>query len=211
MAHTFLFATSLFAVLASAVLATNTNNSCFPGDATVQMYNSDLKLMRDLEVGDKVHTASDMIELSEGHFIPVDAKGKLVYKRAKDLQVGETLWGSSQITELSKVEKLGLYNPFTLSGNIMVNNVEASSHSEWFLDSLFDAIGATEYLPYAYQAVLAPLRAIYNIVGKEIYGKGYAAVNSCVNVAEFGMKHGGSIALTIGIDGVATAMLATKA
>ncbi|EFJ07236.1 hypothetical protein SELMODRAFT_429979 [Selaginella moellendorffii] len=237
MAHTFLFATSLFAVLASAVLATNTNNSCFPGDATVQMYNGDLKLMRDLEVGDKVavsknvfsdvyafghkdadvisefiqvHTASDMIELSEGHFIPVDAKGKLVYKRAKDLQVGETLWGSSQITELSKVEKLGLYNPFTLSGNIMVNNVEASSHSEWFLDSLFDAIGATEYLPYAYQAVLAPLRAIYNIVGKEIYGKGYAAVNSCVNVAEFGMKHGGSIALTVGIAGVATAMLATK-
>ncbi|XP_024521180.1 warthog protein 6 isoform X2 [Selaginella moellendorffii] len=238
MAHTFLFATSLFAVLASAVLATNTNNSCFPGDATVQMYNGDLKLMRDLEVGDKiavsknvfsdvyafghkdtdvisefiqVHTASDMIELSEGHFIPVDAKGKLVYKRAKDLQVGETLWGSSQITELSKVEKLGLYNPFTLSGNIMVNNVEAPSHSEWFLDSLFDAIGATEYLPYAYHAMLAPLRAIYNIVGKEIYGKGYAAVNSCVNVAEFGMKHGGSIALAGGIAGVATAMLATKA
>ncbi|XP_024521177.1 warthog protein 6 isoform X3 [Selaginella moellendorffii] len=157
MAHTFFFATSLFAVLASVVLATNT--SCFPGDATVQMYNGDLKLMRDLEVGDKVavsknvfsdvyafghkdadvssefiqvHTASDMIELSKGHFIPVDAKGKLVYKGAKDLQVGETLWGSSEITELSKVEKLGLYNPFTLSGNIMVNNVDTASGS-WTL------------------------------------------------------------------------------
>ncbi|EFJ07232.1 hypothetical protein SELMODRAFT_429972 [Selaginella moellendorffii] len=150
MAHTFFFATSLFAVLASVVLATNTSSNhrlyVCKGDATVQMYNGDLKLMRDLEVGDKVavsknvfsdvyafghkdadvssefiqvHTASDMIELSKGHFIPVDAKGKLVYKGAKDLQVGETLWGSSEITELSKVEKLGLYNPFTLSGNIM--------------------------------------------------------------------------------------------
>ncbi|EFJ07235.1 hypothetical protein SELMODRAFT_429983 [Selaginella moellendorffii] len=145
--------------------------------------------MRDLEIGDKV-------AVSKNVFSDVYAFGH------KDADV---------ISEFIQVEKLGLYNPFTLSGNIMVNNVEAPSHSEWFLDSLFDAIGATEYLPYAYHAMLAPLRAIYNIVGKEIYGKGYAAVNSCVNVAEFGMKHGGSIALAGGIAGVATAMLATKA
>ncbi|XP_024520612.1 warthog protein 6-like [Selaginella moellendorffii] len=153
----------------------------------------------------QVHSASNMLELTAGHFVPVDIKGNLVYKRAEDLKVGDSLWESSQITEISKVEKLGLYNPLTLSGNIMVNNVLASAHSEWFLDSIFDAVGATEYLPYAYQAVLAPVRAIYNIVGKEIYAKGYGAIDSCVNVAEFGTKYAGSVSAIAGL------VLASKA
>ncbi|EFJ07292.1 hypothetical protein SELMODRAFT_429995 [Selaginella moellendorffii] len=129
--------------------------ACFPGDATVQMYNRDIKLMRDLNVGDRVavgknvysvvyafghkdaHTTfefvqvhralQNMLELTAGHFVPIEISGKLVYKRAENLKVGDILWKSSQITGTSKVEKLGLYNPLTLSGNIMVNNVLASS------------------------------------------------------------------------------------
>ncbi|EFJ27773.1 hypothetical protein SELMODRAFT_412024 [Selaginella moellendorffii] len=205
---------------------------CFPGDATVQMYNGEIKFVRELNVGDKVavgkniysdvyafghkdadviskffqvHSASNMLELTAGHFVPIAVNGKLVYKRAEDLKVGDSLWESSKITEISKVEKLGLYNPLTLSGSIMVNNVLASTHSEWFLDSIFDAVGATEYLPYAYQAVLAPVRAIYNIVGKEIYAKGYAAIDSFTNIAEFGTKYGGSVALALGIAGLVLA------
>ncbi|XP_024531827.1 warthog protein 4 isoform X1 [Selaginella moellendorffii] len=205
---------------------------CFPGDATVQMYNGEIKFVRELNVGDKVavgkniysdvygfghkdadaiskffqvHSASNMLELTAGHFVPVAVNGKLMYKRAEDLKVGDSLWESSKITEISKVEKLGLYNPLTLSGSIMVNNVLASTHSEWFLDSIFDAVGATEYLPYAYQAVLAPVRAIYNTVGKDLYAKGYAAIDSFISIAEFGTKYGGSVALTFGIAGLVLA------
>ncbi|EFJ07826.1 hypothetical protein SELMODRAFT_448268 [Selaginella moellendorffii] len=235
-AKALLFFYSFIALAASIAVATNTTG-CFPGDATVQMYTGEFKFMRELSVGDKVavgknlfsdvyafghkdadaisefvqvHSGANMLELTAGHFVPVDVNGKLVYKRAEDLKVGDSLWESSQVTEISKVEKLGLYNPLTLSGNIMVNNVLASAHSEWFLDSIFDAVGATEYLPYAYQAVLAPVRAIYNIVGKEIYAKGYGAIDSIANVAEFGTKYGGSIALTVGIAG-AGLVLASKA
>ncbi|XP_024535844.1 warthog protein 4 [Selaginella moellendorffii] len=212
--------------------ATPATPGCFPGDATVQMYNGEIKFVRELNVGDKVavgkniysdvyafghkdadamskffqvHSASNMLELTAGHFVPVAVNGKLVYKRAEDLKVGDSLWESSQIIEIQKVEKVGLYNPLTLSGSIMVNNVLASTHSEWFLDSIFDAVGATEYLPYAYQAVLAPVRAIYNIVGKEIYAKGYAAIDSFTNIAEFGRKYGGSVALTFGVAGLVLA------
>ncbi|XP_024520585.1 warthog protein 6 [Selaginella moellendorffii] len=120
-----------------------------------EMYNRDIKLMRDLNVGDRVavgknvysvvyafghkdaHTTfefvqvhralQNMLELTAGHFVPIEISGKLVYKRAENLKVGDILWKSSQITGTSKVEKLGLYNPLTLSGNIMVNNVLASS------------------------------------------------------------------------------------
>ena len=45
----------------------------------------------------------------------------------------------------------GLYNPFTLQGTIVVDDVVASVHSEWFLDDLFDSIGVTDLLPHAYQ------------------------------------------------------------
>lgn len=42
----------------------------------------------------------------------------------------------------------GLYNPFTLSGTILVDGVLASVHSEWFLDNAWgEALGLTPFLP----------------------------------------------------------------
>ncbi|EFJ04280.1 hypothetical protein SELMODRAFT_432559 [Selaginella moellendorffii] len=125
----------------------------------------------------QVKTEANTLELTAGHFVP----------------------------KISKVDKLGLYNPLTLSGNILVNNVVASVHSEWFLDSLFDALGASEYLPYAYQSLLAPVRALYNIAGSKLYSAGYSMLDSCVNVADSGTKYGGPIAITIGIGALAFA------
>ena len=51
---------------------------------------------------------------------------------------------------------LGLYNPFTLSGNIIVNGVAASVQSEWFLDSAADKFGMASMLPDIYQ-----VRSVY--------------------------------------------------
>ena len=45
----------------------------------------------------------------------------------------------------------GLFNPLTLGGSILVNDVAASVHSEWFLDDLFDSLKLTALLPAAYQ------------------------------------------------------------
>ena len=38
-----------------------------------------------------------------------------------------------------------------MSGNILVNNVHVSVHSDWFLDSTLDAVGLTHWLADAYQ------------------------------------------------------------
>ena len=48
-------------------------------------------------------------------------------------------------------KNVGLFNPLTLSGTIIVNGAVASVHSEWFLDSAFDTIGGPDLLPAAYQ------------------------------------------------------------
>ena len=48
-------------------------------------------------------------------------------------------------------KNVGLFNPLTLSGTIIVNGAVSSVHSEWFLDSVFDAIGRPDLLPATYQ------------------------------------------------------------
>merc|ERR1712146_724908 len=53
-------------------------------------------------------------------------------------------------------------------GELLVNGVLASSHADWFLNDAAEAAGMTKYLPAVYQAVMAPGRALYNLVGAEI-------------------------------------------
>jgi len=80
-------------------------------------------------------------------------------------ETGEQL---QRVKEVSVREKRGIYNPFTLSGSIVVNGVVASSHSDWFLDDIAAKYGWTSMLPAIYQAVLMPARGLYHVVGAEV-------------------------------------------
>lgn len=50
--------------------------------------------------------------------------------------------------------KQGLFNPYTLGGDIVVNGALASAHSSWFLDGVAPA-SMTRHLPAIYQVVSA--------------------------------------------------------
>lgn len=58
----------------------------------------------------------------------------------------------------------GVYNPFTMSGTIVVDGVVASVRSEWFLDAITPDPLA-RYLPCLYQALLWPARVLYHLMG----------------------------------------------
>merc|ERR1711865_872906 len=58
----------------------------------------------------------------------------------------------------------GLFNPYTLGGTIIVNNVLASAHSNWVLDGLVPS-SATGYLPSIYQVLFTPGRVLYHMLG----------------------------------------------
>ena len=135
--------------------------------------------------------------------------GEVLYKRGQDITVGDKMWAQGSpkahettmfvVTSISRVEKEGLYNPFTLGGTIIVNGVAASTHSDWFLDTTFESLGInTHWLPAAYQMVLFPVRMLYRVLGKDLYLSIYHRLDALVNIAEVGTTHGGSILTSVG-------------
>jgi len=117
--------------------------------------------------------------ISNKHFVPLCPVtgqpckySEHVYKYAQETMAGDHLWvaGANSTVELAHVKEIGhtfskgLFNPYTLGGSIIVNNVLASAHSNWVLDGLVPS-SATGYLPSIYQALFTPGRVLYRMFG----------------------------------------------
>lgn len=115
-------------------------------------------------------TAADgrKIKATTGHYIPaaprgVDTWGTHEMTRFGDIKQGMTIWttvnGTIEPTEVIAVETskaLGLFNPFTRDGIIVVDDVVCSEYSEWFLDDVTPA-AYRRFLPAIYHSIQAPL------------------------------------------------------
>lgn len=153
---------------------------CFPADATVELEDGTIKKMEEISLGDSVKVAegqfSDIfmfthkdasrtysfvkiytesgavISATPGHYIYVN--GNLA--AAKTAIVGDNLeLGNGQattVTAVERVRKVGLYNPQTLHGDIVVNSLRASTFTR-------------TVNPPSAQALMAPLRHIYAMFG----------------------------------------------
>lgn len=123
--------------------------------------------------------ANKPLQISKKHFVPLcPVRGEVceyadrVYKYAKEAMVGDHLWraGKDGSVELGRVEEIGsilargMYNPYTLGGSIIVNDMLASAHSNWILDD-YTPESMTGYLPAIYQALFAPGRLLYSFAG----------------------------------------------
>ena len=152
---------------------------CFPADATVEVEGGSVKRMDELEIGDNVkvgsgeyspvymfsHKTSDRsysfvkvttccgttLSLTKGHYLYVN--GQLA--AAKSIRVGDSVMtetGVATITDVTTVNGVGLYNPQTITGDIMVNGIKASTYT-------------TTVESKAAHSMLAPVRAVFNIFG----------------------------------------------
>jgi len=121
------------------------------------------------------------LELTQRHFLPISkaCDGTVENMYAGNVGTGmcvqvmgtNSTSHSPQLTMITKtsvVTKRGVYNPFTVVGDLVVNNVVASSHSDWFLDSVAEATGFVWVLPSVYQTILAPARWMYWAVGADV-------------------------------------------
>jgi hypothetical protein len=105
------------------------------------------------------HPTTLQLELTDTHFVLTQGTSPAaapLHKRASDVAVGDVMWAAAPaamhpaagqqlaaftVCSTERVTLEGLYNPYTLSGTILVNGVAASSHSYWFADAAFDALG----------------------------------------------------------------------
>jgi hypothetical protein len=110
------------------------------------------------------------------HFIPIAGSSSEARVVAmEDVTVGDRVWtrdadGTATLDAVVAVDRRrarGLYNPLTWSGTIVVDGVVASSHSDWFLDGLV----SVHTQDAVYQAVFAPVRGLYRVLGPTLAKK----------------------------------------
>lgn len=165
-------------------------SSCFPATATVRLVDGSVKLMVELHVGDVVqsgiggsnvfspviafsHREHDIIHsrfvtivaenganvtLSSGHY--TFAPG---LKRARHVRVGDMLPGKAgRVIGIKKgITKVGLFNPHTEAGTIVVNGMVHSCYTETISTG-----GA--------HALLAPVRAVFKVLPSGNSGRTWA-------------------------------------
>jgi hypothetical protein len=132
-----------------------------------------------------LHMPVATLRLSSRHFLYKCPSSRIpctwedrVHTYAKDVSVGDFVWASGSSSDLlnsstvatqkvlglSRERAFGAYNPYTLSGSIIVDGAVASAHSDWIFDDLVPA-SWSQYLPNLYQALFMPGQWLYHVCG----------------------------------------------
>ncbi|PXF40815.1 Sonic hedgehog protein [Gracilariopsis chorda] len=164
---------------AEATAEDDDGSTCFPADTTVELEDGSVKEMAQVNIGDrvrvgrsmfsevfmfthrlqdgenyfvKIETDSSGISLTKGHYLFVNG----VLAAAKTVQVGDLVELASgetaTVRAVKKVKGTGLYNPQTISGDIVVNGIRASTYT-------------TTVDPAFAHRLLTPFRALYQAFG----------------------------------------------
>lgn len=156
------------------------DKACFPADATVVLESGETVSMAELKIGDRVQVAEGrfspvfmfthkmatnprlfvsittlsgtVLRVSPGHYIYVNNQLAL----ADTVHLGDSIELASGNPDVVKhvqyVKSSGLYNPQTVSGDIVVDGIRASTYTK-----------AVE--PELAHAVLAPVKILYKVFG----------------------------------------------
>lgn len=152
---------------------------CFPADASVRLRGGELRLMKDVQLGDWIesqpnvysrvfmftHRMSDVkyeflrISTANGHTITLTrshylyVSGRLA--AAKSVRRGDTLIANGQLSNVVHIEhvsSVGLYNPQTIDGGVVVDGISATCYT------MNVEVGLAH-------ALLTPIRAAFTHLG----------------------------------------------
>jgi len=97
--------------------------------------------------------------------------GSRTHTYAADVVVGDTVWVTHEgvmqqelVLSIDHVSQQGMFNPYTLSGTIVVDDVVVSAHSSWVMDR-WTPKSHIKYLPHIYQILFFPGRVLYRMFG----------------------------------------------
>jgi len=165
-----------------------TSSSCFPANATVQLQSGSTKRMDELAVGDKVLTKagsfsdvymfSHKISATRSEFVRISTEGgrtisltpnHYLYVNGKMavasvVKVGDSLTtgtgATDKVATVSTVQAAGLYNPHTMDGDIVVDDIVTSTYT-------------SDIEPTLAHAALWPVRMLHSM-GKNVVGDTFA-------------------------------------
>jgi hypothetical protein len=127
----------------------------------------------ELTPGHFIHTVPSLATALAGGSSSTHRPLQMYMKCASDVRVGdfvmsiqEGLLVPSLVANITTVEKWGLYNPYTLTGDLVVNGVLVSAHSDWVFDRITPA-AYVHKLPGLYQAMMTPARWAYYLGGDQ--------------------------------------------
>ncbi|KAL4436822.1 hypothetical protein ABPG75_003961 [Micractinium tetrahymenae] len=115
------------------------------------------------------------LRLTGRHFVPtLTPAGGLRHKYAADVALGDRVLvlgddGESAVGEVVAKQQdvdVGLHNPYTTDGRLVVDGVLASAHSDFLLDDITPA-RLRYLLPLVYQAAFKPLAWAYRLLGPQ--------------------------------------------
>ncbi len=154
--------------------------TCFPGDAVVTLPGGENKMIKYVDIDDKIQTGHNKfskvysfthrepstkykfveltthsgrtLQLTPSHFTYVNG----ILTAAKNVKVGDKLMGEDGLADLVSSIRMAyntvLYNPQTIDGDIVVGGLVSSTYTE-----------AVHF--EAAHSLLAPLRLIYRVCG----------------------------------------------
>jgi len=103
------------------------------------------------------------LAVTPDHYLPLPGG---LYKSAGRLEVGDELFvqtsvgfSPTPITALGMANEVGLFNPYTTTGDVVVDGVLASCHSSWFLEGVASESSTVRI----YQQLLAPVRMLHRM------------------------------------------------
>jgi Hint module len=159
--------------------STSSKKACFPASSVVELDSGLRKTMAELKIGDQVrvgafeystvfmfthrlHNVTSLfidIRTASGHKLLISPGHHVFVNQdispARLIKVGDTVRladGETVVTQIKLIETIGLYNPQTLHGNIVVDGLLATTYTETIS-------------PAVAHAVLAPLRLVYSFFG----------------------------------------------
>ena len=110
----------------------------------------------------QIHTAADPkpLVITAAHLLYTYDQDKIVLQPAGAVQVGDTLWSGfgsgATVVSIKVVQRTGLYAPHTMSGNLLVNSVVASTFMA--LPSVVENIVSFDTQHWLQYTVFAPYR-----------------------------------------------------
>lgn len=108
-----------------------------------------------------VTASNHTLTITPDHYLPL---GSGAHRSAARVVPGDRLLVQggdgllpSEVTSVGLVEEQGLFNPYTVAGDLVVDGVLASCHSSWFLEGFL----SEDRIVPAYEAAFAPLISLY--------------------------------------------------